>query len=233
MSLEPITIVCGLPRSGTSLMMQILDAAGIRCAGEYPAFEPAELLTGVTSEFIESNVGGAFKLLDPHLHSLPTGKNYRFIMMTRSRRQQSISMVKMMRLTQSVRPGPISGQTMEAMRNNIAIEEAEAIGAISLHGAPILKVRFEDIIERTTPTVWRIADFLNNWSEPEMAAVVKPRSAVCYNGMLEVELVAEREARDAAEKLAPFDPLQCQCHLPPYPCPCTYCEHGEYDRTTV
>ena len=233
MSALPTTIVCGLPRSGTSLMMQILEAAEIRCAGDYPAFEPAELLTGPSKEFTLSMEGGAFKLLDPHLHPLPVGPNYRFIFMTRSRRQQSISMVKMMRHTKVIRSGPIDDETMDNMRAHLALDEAQALKAISLHGAPVLKVRFEDIIERTSPTVWRIADFLNIWKEREMCECVKPRSATCFNGLLELDLVAEREERDAEEALPPYDPLQCQCHNPPFPCPCSYCEHGEYDRTSI
>lgn len=196
MNSDFITVVCGMPRSGTSLMMQMMEAAGFRCAGNYPAYEP-EAIAKPSEEFVDSMVGGAFKVIDPHLVALPTGRPYRFMFMTRSRRQQSISLVKLMRITRTIPAGPISEEKMEAMRNALALEESASLATIQLHGCPVLKVRFEDLIERTEPTVWRIADFLGNWNEREMVACVKPRSAIVFNGMLEIDLVAEMDARDS------------------------------------
>lgn len=233
MNISPlITVVCGLPRSGTSLMMQILEAAGIPCAGDYPAFEP-DGYHPPTDDLLDLIPGGAFKLLDPHRHPLPIGRRYQFIFMTRSRRQQSISMVKIMRFAKAIRSGPIPDERMDAMRESIAAEEALALAELEKHGAPLLKVRFEDLIERTSPTVWRIADFLKNWNEREMIACVKPRSATVFNGMLELDLVAEREERTQAEKQQPYDPAKCTCSHPPYNPPCGYCENGDYDPATV
>ena len=43
MSAPPALLVAGLGRCGTSLMMQMLAAAGLPCVGEFPAYEVPEL----------------------------------------------------------------------------------------------------------------------------------------------------------------------------------------------
>jgi Sulfotransferase domain len=92
-----ITIVSGLPRSGTSLMMQILAAGGIspltdnqRAADEsnprgYFEFEPVKRLRADRS-WIEQAQGRAIKVIHLLLRELPTDGqfDYRVILMHRS-----------------------------------------------------------------------------------------------------------------------------------------------------
>lgn len=228
-----ITIVAGLPRCGSSLLMQMLNAAGFRCAGDYPGFEPGEILESPEGEFVDSFLGGAMKLLDPHLVMLPPGRKYQFIFLTRSRRQQAQSIVKFVQATGNAR-GIITGDGFERMKESLKVDQAVALKNVASHNCPILRIRFEDLIERSFPTVTEIVRFLDFANDEErftaMMNVIRPRSAQCYAGLLEIELLAEMEADEASP---PFDPLLCTCHHPPYIAPCGYCESGNYNPETV
>jgi len=89
-----LLVVSGLPRSGTSLMMQMLDAAGIRTLKD--ATRPADQFNprgyfessrfrGLRVREIIPDVyyGYAVKVVSPSLPYLPTGFNYRVIYMMR------------------------------------------------------------------------------------------------------------------------------------------------------
>jgi hypothetical protein len=93
---KPITIVSGLPRSGTSMMMKILDAGGlppltdhIRTAdtdnpkGYYEFERVKQLIKGDTAWLPEAQ-GKAVKVIAIFLPHLPTEFNYRIIFMRRA-----------------------------------------------------------------------------------------------------------------------------------------------------
>lgn len=207
MTPSPI-IVCGLPRCGSSLTMQMLSTAGIRCIGTYPAYEVTdeiqhelqpygqdislEAAETFTPEFMANNTDAAIKLLDPHRISLPTGFKYRFIFLTRSRRQQCYSQLKMLRLLGELKGG-VSDTQIESMKSSLAKDEKAAFQEISKHEGSTIKVRFEDIISHPDATADRIKWFLDLPSESValMARVVRPRSVRVYNGMLELDLMDE------------------------------------------
>jgi Sulfotransferase domain len=89
-----ITIVSGLPRSGTSLMMQMLAAGGMPLLTDherrpdvdnprgYCEWEPIKLLPKEPHRIDEAE-GKAVKVISQLLLSLPTGRNYKLIFMER------------------------------------------------------------------------------------------------------------------------------------------------------
>jgi hypothetical protein len=89
-----ITIVSGLPRSGTSLMMQMLAAGGMTLLTDherqpdvdnprgYCEWEPIKLLPKEPNRIDEAE-GKAVKVISQLLLSLPTGRNYKLIFMER------------------------------------------------------------------------------------------------------------------------------------------------------
>jgi hypothetical protein len=89
-----ITIVSGLPRSGTSLMMQMLAAGGMPLLTDqerkpdidnprgYCEWEPAKLLPKYPNRIDEAE-GKAVKVISQLLLSLPRGRNYKLIFMER------------------------------------------------------------------------------------------------------------------------------------------------------
>ena len=89
-----ITIVTGLPRSGTSLAMQLLEAAGILpftdgCrsadASNPQGYYEAEIVKTLPqdSSWLEEAEGRAVKVIHLLLPNLPLGRNYRVLVMER------------------------------------------------------------------------------------------------------------------------------------------------------
>jgi hypothetical protein len=89
-----ITIVSGLPRSGTSLMMQMLQAGGMTLLTDYERkadednprgyceWEPAKLLPKEPQRIDEAE-GKAVKVISQLLMSIPEGREYKIIFMER------------------------------------------------------------------------------------------------------------------------------------------------------
>ncbi len=89
-----ITIVSGLPRSGTSLTMQMLGAGGMIVLTDherkpdadnprgYSEWEPAKLLPKQPDRIDEAE-GKAVKVISQLLLSVPEGRNYKVIFMER------------------------------------------------------------------------------------------------------------------------------------------------------
>src|SRR6476661_6033629 len=89
-----IVIVSGLPRSGTSLMMQMLDNGGVEVVTDnvraadtdnpkgYYEFEQVKAIKRDTS-WLPATRGRAFKMVSQLLYDLPAGETYRIIFMER------------------------------------------------------------------------------------------------------------------------------------------------------
>ncbi len=103
-----IIIVSGLPRSGTSLMMQILHAAGIPVLTDerrkpdennprgYFEFEPVKKIKQNT-EWLKQAKGKAVKIISYLLPYLPSGLEYQIIFMNRDLDEVIESQNKMLR----------------------------------------------------------------------------------------------------------------------------------------
>src|SRR5690349_19374505 len=102
-----IIIVSGLPRSGTSLMMQMLAGGGveiltdaIRTADDdnprgYLEFEPVKK-TKQDSSWVPAARGKAVKMVSQLLYDLPPAERYRIIFMSRDLDEVLASQEKML-----------------------------------------------------------------------------------------------------------------------------------------
>lgn len=108
-STEPsITIVSGLPRSGTSMMMQMLEAGGIELIVDhirkpdgdnpkgYYEFEKIKRLE-MDSTWLNNAHGKAIKVISMLLYQLPKNKMYKIIFMTRKMDEVLASQDKMLK----------------------------------------------------------------------------------------------------------------------------------------
>lgn len=189
--LDRVTVVCGFPRSGTSLTMQILEKACMRCAGEFPAFEPEECLDP-TSEFVASMKGGALKILDPFFLSLPRDLDYNFIFMKRNKSEQTQSNFKFM-----IAVGMPVGATpanMAKFKKSLERDEPKALRALSKNhpGSDILEMDFEKLIDEPLSAVSQIAAFLGIDSliyVDALARCVQKRNSSCLSYMLELSQI--------------------------------------------
>jgi hypothetical protein len=78
---SPIVVVSGLPRSGTSMMMQMLDAGGLPLMTDLDAVQ--DLATGFDLSWLDVTRGQAVEIDSPLLVLLPERYNYRVILMQR------------------------------------------------------------------------------------------------------------------------------------------------------
>jgi hypothetical protein len=102
-----IIVVSGLPRSGTSLMMQMLDAGGIEIVTDhfraadidnprgYLEFEKVKRIEKDASWLPETR-GKAFKMVSQLLYHLPKTEQYRVIFMQRDLDEMLVSQEKML-----------------------------------------------------------------------------------------------------------------------------------------
>lgn len=186
-SIPHVIVVCGLPRSGTSLTMQMLHAAGVRCSGEWPAFESDECHVShkmVPRDFVVSMDGGAIKVLDPQHIALPAGIRYTFIFMRRDRDQQTVSFIKFLKSVGM--PVRDSECNRKNLAESITEDEKKAERILRSHEwHDWFTLRFEDLIDRTEETVGNLAVKLRLNPDP-MRRCVMSRGSKCLPQMLEI-----------------------------------------------
>lgn len=177
-------VVCGHGRCGTSLMMQMLAAAGVHIAGEYPSYEAENF---ATPEWIAKNKGGAIKLLDPMRleHTFGTEK-IKFIWLSRNVFEQAKSTSKFANMLGGVKP--LNEQAIYVMAQSLGRDTATSIKRIRNYGG-VLTMTFEQLIEKPEEAAQRLADYclLPSSVVPKMVDVVLPRNTQCQPN-LDIEM---------------------------------------------
>ncbi len=123
---KPITIVSGLPRSGTSMMMKMLDAGGleplidnIRTADEdnpkgYYEFERVKGLDKGDKDWLPEAQGKVVKVISALLKHLPDGYQYKVIFMKR-RIEENLQSQKKMLIRRGEDPNKVNDDELRAM----------------------------------------------------------------------------------------------------------------------
>lgn len=162
-----IIVVSGLPRSGTSLMMQMLECAGIkivtdgvRAADEdnprgYYEYEAVKSIKQDAS-WLPATRGMAFKMISQLLYDLPLSERYRIIFMERDI-DEVLS----------------SQEMMLQRRNRVSIERDQMKQSYALHlerlhawlqeqpGMQVLRVSYNDLVDHPERESLRVSDFLS------------------------------------------------------------------------
>jgi tetratricopeptide (TPR) repeat protein len=177
-----LIIISGLPRSGTSLLMQMIEAAGIPI--KHDGFRPADEhnLQGYYEwervkelprdpHLIAEAAGRAVKVVSPLLQALPKNYRYRIVFVRRDLEQTVLSQDRMRQRLTGVPPEE-SAATRQRMEDHLRqtyrlLERAPNVEWI--------EIRFELLLERSPPELRRLADFLGIPPESiaAMQAVVK------------------------------------------------------------
>jgi hypothetical protein len=195
-------IVSGLPRSGTSLMMQMLHAAGVpvmtdeqRGADEsnpHGYFEWEEIKQLPKNPFvIEKAHGRTVKIVSMLLPSLPRKHRFRIIFMQRPIEEVAASQEKLRHRLSGTSAADPTGM-IERLR-----EHRERIIDL-LHDTPavdLLEVDYTDLLQNPRPHLERIAEFgkIDRSKIDIMAAVINPRLRH-FGGVLFDQASAERSA---------------------------------------
>jgi hypothetical protein len=183
MSLDFITVVSGLPRSGTSMMMQALEAGGmpvltdhIRKSDEdnpkgYYEFEPVKK-TKTDSSWVPEAVGKVVKMVYRLLYDLPEGYEYRVVFMRRNIEEILLSQNIMLE-----RSGQNSNDVSTEKLAEMFKRDLEKIESwISNQGNfSIISVDYKEMIESPIAQSQRVNGFLGGELDIEkMSLVVDP-----------------------------------------------------------
>jgi len=189
-------LVEGLGRCGSSLMMQILAKAGIKCAGLYPSYEDTGVLEPVKElrdGFYRGFGAGAIKCVDPHRFPPPSNMEAVVIWMDRNPREQAKSALKLMSY---LAPGQVnlSRGMLRLLARSFVEDRSIAQKAGLVRSAPVIEITFEELIEHPLTTVRRVGQFLTAWYPladfERGSSVVMNRKSECHPQLLELAMVS-------------------------------------------
>lgn len=187
---DPVILVCGFGRCGSTMVMTMLQRAGLPVAGSAPDFEDSRALHD--PRWVAQQNGRAVKLLDPHRFP-PARGSYRAVWLARDPWQQARSMAKMLRSLGGI---PISHADLYGFTDSYRRDHPKAMQALAQVGAPVLTLRFEEILADPVAAAEALARFIGrSLNVATMAAVVQPRTPECQPGLdIEARLAADIDA---------------------------------------
>lgn len=179
-----IVVVSGLPRSGTSMMMTILEQGGlavltdqIRAADEdnpkgYFEFERVKELDKGDQDWLADAQGKVVKVISALLEHLPPGHNYRVIFMERQMDEVLASQRKML-----ARRGEPTDRVDDQEMAKLFAKHLEKVRAwlASQPNFEVLYVDYNQMLANPLPYVRQVNQFLGNaLDETAMRRAVDP-----------------------------------------------------------
>ncbi len=179
--LEEIIVVSGLPRSGTSLMMQMLDQGGIEVVTDnvrtadadnprgYYEFEDVKRVKQDTS-WLPGARGKVFKAVSQLLYDFPASERYRIIFMQRDLDEMLRSQEKMLvRLNRAVAPA-------DKMKQSYLLHLERLFDWLAKQAhMELLLVNYGELVSNPAPQAMRVNEFLGGRAKvADMAAAVDP-----------------------------------------------------------
>jgi hypothetical protein len=180
---EPIIVVSGLPRSGTSMMMRMLEAGGIEpfTDGERTAdidnpegyFEHRRVMDlekDPDRDWVREARGRALKVISFLLRHLPPDNAYRIVYMRRHLDEVLASQDKMLDRLGNAAPGGELEAMKEAYRNDIV---AARLYARKQPNMDMLEVHYAEAVADPAATARNVNAFLGGGlDEQKMARAV-------------------------------------------------------------
>lgn len=183
-SRESIVVVSGLPRSGTSMMMKMLDAGGLppltdheRTADEdnpkgYFEFERVKKLKEGDVAWLPEASGKAVKVIAALLTHLPPDYDYQVLFMRRAMPEILASQRKML-VRRGEDPNKVDDEEMTRLfegHMNMVLDWAEKQSNIDL-----IQVDYNEMLNDPKPLITEIVKFLDGKvAEEKMASVIDP-----------------------------------------------------------
>ncbi|MCB0284018.1 MAG: sulfotransferase domain-containing protein [Calditrichaeota bacterium] len=177
---KSIVVVSGLPRSGTSLMMQMLQAGGmeiikddLRAADEdnpegYFEYEPVKNLSE-NNDWLVNAGGKAVKIISPLLPHLPENCLYKIIFMQRNLDEIIASQNKMLERVGKATNVPVA--EIKSLLKQSLLESKRSL--IKSKNMKVLFISYEQVLNEPEETTRSINNFLNSKLDSrKMASVV-------------------------------------------------------------
>ena len=181
---EPITIVSGLPRSGTSMMMRMLQAGGfpvytdgVRQPDEdnpngYYEVEAAKGLVHGENAWLREVRGKAVKIVSPLLRFLPKEHDYRIILM----RRRMVEILASQRIMLQRRGEPANRMSDDELARIYEedLRKVEVWMGVSPNVRAVF-VSYNDLLSDPYSELWKVESLLEAGLDLEaMAAIVDP-----------------------------------------------------------
>lgn len=181
MAKDFITIVSGLPRSGTSMMMQVLEAGGlpalkddVRVADEdnpkgYYEFERVKQIAQ-DQAWLQDAQGRVVKMVSALLLQLPNTYTYKVVFMRR-KMQEVLASQKAMLSRKGEAPSPVSDDKMAALFRKHLDQVEKWLG--EQPNIEVVYVHYHEVLAEPRPQMERINAFLGGTLDAEpMVSVV-------------------------------------------------------------
>lgn len=179
-----IVIVSGLPRSGTSMMMKMLEAGGLplltdhqRTPDEdnpkgYYEFERVKQLPKGDTAWLPDAEGKAVKVISALLEHLPPTFHYKIIFMNR-RMEEVLASQRKMLIRRGEDPDKISEEELARLFTKHLRKVKDWVRAQP--NMEMIEVEYNRMVTNPLPYVRQINAFLGGWLDEEaMAQVVDP-----------------------------------------------------------
>jgi hypothetical protein len=178
-----LTIVSGLPRSGTSLMMQMITAGGIppltdhvRAADEdnprgYYEYEPVKR-TKDDPSWVADGVGKVVKMVHLLLLDLPAGFPYRVVFMRRNLEEVLVSQDVMLE-RRGKGKGEVPKERLMTLYR-LQIQKVQDHMRQNAERFAFLEVNYNAVMADPRPQAEMVSQFLDGLDVEGMSAVVDP-----------------------------------------------------------
>lgn len=170
MKTDIITVIAGLPRSGTSLMMQIVNTAGIEVFSDNlrvpdksnpKGYAEHEKVKGLMKDnsFLKDAENKAIKIVSPLIPFLDLNLNYQVIIMQRELDEILDS--------QQVMLGKEKGTTPPALKKAFEKIYANAISFLELNNINYIVIPHRDLLSKNKESFEKISEFINTTTSTE------------------------------------------------------------------
>lgn len=180
-----ITVVSGLPRSGTSMMMSALKAGGMPLLVDgireadgnnpkgYYEYEPVKKLAAGNVQWMNAAKGKVVKIISALLEFLPKNYPYRIIFMERDIEEILASQKRMLKRSGVVEEKPVSDDDMRKYFQ-AHLDQVKSFLA-EKDWLKVLFVSYNQVLREPEKEFQRVAEFLDNVVDPPaMTSVVDP-----------------------------------------------------------
>ncbi len=166
-----ITIVSGLPRSGTSMMMQMLEAGGMQIATDhirkpdednpkgYYEFEKVKKIKKDTS-WIDNCYGKAFKMVSMLLYDLPADKIYKVIFMKRNMEEILKSQKVMLERLGKIQSNISDDEMADKYKKHL---QELKYWLVKQSHIDLIYINYIDVIRNPPDIAKNVNQFLGNW----------------------------------------------------------------------
>lgn len=176
--MSEVILVTGLPRSGTSLMMQILDASSVEVftdgerekdVNNPEGYYELEKVKGIATDnsFLKEMEGRAIKVVAPILIYADTRLKYKVIFMRREIEEILMSQEKMLNKDQT--------SEREKYRTIYEFHLKKTYRFLEQHGIPYINISHRELLSKPEAELSKLTEFLGIQDDVEkLAGVVRP-----------------------------------------------------------